>query len=187
MSKVDITVGKPLKWTTAVQATGKGWGQLLDALINLRISDGVPPNVYYYGMCAPSISFEQFCGNGCVLGLSPASTDPNDEYQRGSIGVGYLDSYAESDVTFVHEVGHAHGRQHAPCGGAAQPDPKYPYSDGSIGDWGFDSDQHDAARSRLPVARHDGLLQPGLDQRLQLQRAVHPHHLPRTECATRAR
>jgi hypothetical protein len=138
VSKVDITVGQPLKWTTAVAASGRGWGQLLDAIITRRVSDGVAPNVYYYGMFAPSASFEQFCGGGCVLGLSPASTDPNDEYQRGSIGIGYNDSYAESDTTFVHEVGHAHGRQHAPCGGAADPDPKFPYKDGGIGDWGFD-------------------------------------------------
>jgi Peptidase M66 len=98
---------------------------------------------------APTDSFEQFCGGGCVLGLSPASSDPNDEYQRGSLGVGYLDSYAESDVTFVHEVGHAHGREHAPCGGAAAPDRKFPYSDGGIGDWGFDGSKLiDPAASR---------------------------------------
>jgi hypothetical protein len=138
VSKVEITVGQPLHWTTAVQATGRGWGNLLDTIINKRLSDRAPKNVYYYGMFAPSASFEQFCGQGCVLGLSPASSDPDDEYARGSIGVGYLDSYAESDVTFVHEVGHAHGRQHAPCGGAGGPDPKFPYKNGGIGDWGFD-------------------------------------------------
>jgi hypothetical protein len=138
VSKVEITIGKTMKWSNVVQATGKGWGQLLNAIINQRVSDGVANNVYYYGMMAPAASFESFCGQGCVLGLSPASTDPNDIFQRGSLGVGYLDSYAESDVTFVHEVGHAHGRQHAPCGGAAGPDPKFPYSNGGIGDWGWD-------------------------------------------------
>ena len=37
----------------------------------------------------------------------------------------------------AHEVGHAHGRPHAPCGGAAGPDPGFPYTDGSIGTWAF--------------------------------------------------
>jgi Peptidase M66 len=141
VSKVEITVGRPLQWPNAVDPSGRGWGQLLDTIINQRLSDGVADNVYYYGMFAPSDSFEQFCSGGCVLGLSPASSDPNDVYQRGSVGIGYLDSYAESDVTFVHEVGHAHGRQHAPCGGASAPDRKFPYSNGGIGDWGFDTDK----------------------------------------------
>ncbi len=31
--------------------------------------------------------------------------------------------------------------RHAPCGGAANPDPDYPYADGNIGGWGFDIEQ----------------------------------------------
>jgi hypothetical protein len=35
-----------------------------------------------------------------------------------------------------HEVGHNHGRQHAPCGTSG--DPSYPYAGAAIGDWGYD-------------------------------------------------
>jgi hypothetical protein len=140
VKSVEITVGRTLRWTAAVDPSGSGWGELLDAVITRRINDRVAKNVYYYGMFAPTASFEGFCGGGCVLGLSPASFNPDDDYQRGSIGVGYLDRYADSDVTFVHEVGHAHGRQHAPCGGANGPDRKFPYTNGGIGDWGWDAD-----------------------------------------------
>ena len=39
----------------------------------------------------------------------------------------------------VHEVGHAHGREHAPCGLGGQPsDRYYPNNTGKIDDWGFD-------------------------------------------------
>ena len=37
----------------------------------------------------------------------------------------------------AHELGHNLSLQHAPCG-AGGPDPSFPYSDGSIGAWGYD-------------------------------------------------
>ncbi|MFN2602457.1 MAG: hypothetical protein ABR582_06830 [Gemmatimonadaceae bacterium] len=41
-------------------------------------------------------------------------------------------------VALAHEFGHTAGRRHAPCGGAANPDPNYPYFGASIGTYGFD-------------------------------------------------
>lgn len=38
----------------------------------------------------------------------------------------------------AHELGHNLNLYHAPCGGAGGPDPSFPYSDGSIGAWGYD-------------------------------------------------
>jgi hypothetical protein len=39
--------------------------------------------------------------------------------------------------TAVHELGHAFGRYHSPCGGADGIDPGYPYPNGFIGTWGY--------------------------------------------------
>ena len=39
--------------------------------------------------------------------------------------------------TMAHELGHNLFLRHAPCG-SADPDPAYPYPDGSIGAWGYD-------------------------------------------------
>ena len=36
-----------------------------------------------------------------------------------------------------HELGHAHGRLHAPCN-VSDPDPQFPYPDANIGVWGYD-------------------------------------------------
>jgi len=42
-------------------------------------------------------------------------------------------------TTIAHELGHNMDLRHAPCGGAAGPDPAFPTRDGTIGVWGFDS------------------------------------------------
>ena len=41
-------------------------------------------------------------------------------------------------LIIAHELGHNMSLAHAPCGRAGGPDPSYPYSDGSIGAWGYD-------------------------------------------------
>ena len=38
----------------------------------------------------------------------------------------------------AHELGHNFSLRHAPCGSVGNPDPSYPYPDGSIGAWGYD-------------------------------------------------
>ena len=40
--------------------------------------------------------------------------------------------------TLAHELGHNMNLRHAPCGGAANPDPAYPHEEGAIGAWGYD-------------------------------------------------
>ena len=40
----------------------------------------------------------------------------------------------------AHELGHNMNLSHAPCGGAGNPDPAFPYPDGSSGVWGYDFD-----------------------------------------------
>ena len=42
------------------------------------------------------------------------------------------------DTELAHEVGHNLNLAHAPCGGAGNPDPEFPYANGSIGASGYD-------------------------------------------------
>lgn len=42
-------------------------------------------------------------------------------------------------AVMAHELGHNLSLEHAPCGGAAGPDPSFPYPDGSSGAWGYDA------------------------------------------------
>ena len=65
----------------------------------------------------------------------------------GELGSSFIGAAAEpgrslfsiwrADVV-AHELGHNMSLAHAPCGGAARPDPAFPQRDGSIGDWGDD-------------------------------------------------
>lgn len=135
-SDFEIRVRDPLSWTTPIARNGSGFSTVLRAITQLRQQDRAPNDVYYYGALAPAASFSQFCASGCVLGLSAVVDDPSTSLLRASVGVGFANE--ESATTAAHEIGHAHGREHAPCGGAQGVDPSFPYSGGGIGVWGYD-------------------------------------------------
>ena len=71
-----------------------------------------------------------------MAGLSNLGS-ANQVWSRSSIGLGYSQNNLAAE-TLVHEVGHAHGRYHAPCGGASGTDPAFPYPGAKIGTWGYD-------------------------------------------------
>jgi hypothetical protein len=107
---------------------------MLQDAVQLRAQDNPAPDVYYYAAFAPAASKLDFCGGGCIAGLCGLVSNPQDSSQRACIGLGF----DGGDGTAQHEVGHAHGRMHSPCGGAANPDPSYPYAGAVIGSWGYD-------------------------------------------------
>ncbi len=45
---------------------------------------------------------------------------------------------ALDEFSIAHEIGHNFNLSHAPCGGAGDPDPDFPQTDGSIGNVGYD-------------------------------------------------
>lgn len=132
---VEVTVRAPYPYSSAISANGSGFSNALQAIVKLRQTDGAPKDVYYYGAFAGASSFGSYCSGGCVTGLCGLLTYPTDSTGRGCVGVGF--SGPESANTAAHEVGHAHGRAHAPCG-TSDADSKYPYSGGTIGSWGYD-------------------------------------------------
>lgn len=132
---VTVRVGEPLPWDRNISALNPlGWQPLLDAVSDLRGDADELPNTYYYGLFNTEDTIEEYCPTGCILGLSQLGFNTTNPSLRTSIGVGFPE-YAAS--TIVHEVGHAHGRFHADCGGAAGTDPNYPYPDALIGSWGY--------------------------------------------------
>lgn len=137
-SGVEYTLGATLDINQTISSQGDGWGDALDQISNLHEQDNAPADTYYYGLFQPSNAIRDYCGNGCVAGIGfVTNTQSFARHQRVALGLSYAD--LSSAQTFAHEVGHNHGRPHSPCGGAATPDPDYPYTGAQIGWWGFEA------------------------------------------------
>lgn len=134
---VEILVAPSTDWGSPIRADGTGFGEVLYALTNTREAAKEDSNVYYYAMFNPAVNFGAFCGYSCTVGLSNLAFSANYPSLRASVGVGY-NEYDIAGETFVHEVGHAHGRYHGPCGNPQQVDAYYPYTGSQIGSWGYD-------------------------------------------------
>lgn len=68
-----------------------------------------------------------------------AVADSDEGYVRGIARLNGWVSFGKPwDTELAHEVGHTLDLEHAPCGGALFTDPDFPYSNGSIGMWGYD-------------------------------------------------
>jgi hypothetical protein len=139
LTDLELSVGEPLDWNQVISGRdGNSYSAILQAMIARRQSDVrqglVDRNVYYYGAFNPADTFRSFCGGSCITGISPVLTRANDTSQRASVGVGFQGQ----EDTMVHEIGHALGRNHAPCNNAPGADPSFPYASGTIGVWGLD-------------------------------------------------
>ena len=72
----------------------------------------------------------------------------------GARGVAFVPGRASFSVPrpgiIAHELGHNMSLHHAPCGGAGDPDPSFPYVDGSVGAWGYDFARGELVRPMTP-------------------------------------
>jgi hypothetical protein len=123
LASFDADVRSP--YTTSVNVpleddNGNGaWGVVLSEIANLP---GVGTGRYYYGVVNPSYS-SGVAGMGYIGGAG--------------VAIGWDKPASRSSVA-AHEWGHNWGRNHAPCGGAGNPDQSYPYAGGEIGVVGYD-------------------------------------------------
>lgn len=134
--EVRIRVRETLQYSNGISAlSGGSWSALLNTVLSLKSTDGARDEEYYLGIFNPADSFGSYCRTGCIAGLAPLNTR-NAGSQRGGIALGWPEE--RHRWSQIHELGHSMGRPHAPCGGAAGPDPAYPNSTGDIGVIGFD-------------------------------------------------
>jgi Peptidase M66 len=134
VSDVQITLRDSMRTKISLTA-GSGWSQFLDSIRTLRMGDGAPRDVYYYALVSPAATFSAYCSRACIAGLSYLANSPSSLQQVGA-GVGF--SGALSGDTLAHELGHQHGRGHAPCGAQDGIDGRYPYQQAALGSWGVD-------------------------------------------------
>jgi hypothetical protein len=142
IQQLDLEMREPIFVNGRLTDEAQGW----DILASTRSQDGAAPNVYYHLLlenntcCVEADGRFAWAGIGGIGDERPGSADwgGRDAMSRvevagdGSIDVG----------TIVHEIGHNHGRPHAPCGGVSGTDPDYPqgsdYLEAGIGVQGFD-------------------------------------------------
>jgi len=142
LAALSLTTHSPVVTTLSV-GFDQGWGALLDLLYTLRAADAPAPNVFYYGLFTPKKRFQDYCVRDCTVGYSVVA-QADDVDSRGAIGLGVFSDGSNADApdTLAHELGHALGRQHAPCDVSTQDVGPFPYPGGKIGVWGFDSQHH---------------------------------------------
>jgi hypothetical protein len=132
VERVNFSIGKqistdyPINWTT-----------LVEQIRAQRKADSPAPHVYYYGLVKPTETLSAYCKTGCTAGIgyvSPAKQVAT----RAAVGLAFGDEVSAS--TMAHEVGHNHGRNHAPCsqGQISGVDADYPVKDGHTDVWGYD-------------------------------------------------
>jgi len=134
VSKVELTVGKPLSVAYPVN-----WNSVIEQLRTQRQTDKPNAETYYYGLLKPTETLREYCMRGCTAGVGYVGSATQAQ-TRVALGLAFADETSAS--TMAHEVGHNHGRQHAPCAPGNQiqgVDTKYPYAGAKLGTWGYDS------------------------------------------------
>lgn len=126
---INISYRSPSYNFTGNLAGGSAdWTALLYQVTDLWSLEAAPGQVYYASI--------------------PISNGNSQWFFSGIAGIGWLGSWRtsvgldlgandDSGILAGHEIGHNMGRSHAPCG-VSNPDPLYPYADGSIGEYGLD-------------------------------------------------
>ncbi|HEX8611223.1 MAG TPA: M66 family metalloprotease [Telluria sp.] len=117
---------------TRLPATEAEWsdafGKILGEIGDLHRLEGANARQHYFGLI-PKASYG-LAGLAYVPGTSGVAADIPSMNEDGLRGI------------VVHELGHNYRLNHAACGGAGSPDPKYPYPNAQLGTgshytWGY--------------------------------------------------
>ncbi|MEO6919496.1 MAG: IPT/TIG domain-containing protein [Collimonas sp.] len=127
----------PLVINSATSTTAMNWGTALNQLESTRETED--PNAFYYGFVPmytpiPS-SFTAglgYVGNRAQGNNSAVAAIGLDWTSSAGQGDPFNNNWPQWQAIMVHEMGHNHSLNHAPCGGAGSPDPAYPNTNGDL-------------------------------------------------------
>jgi hypothetical protein len=126
VTEVEFSVGQTLS------SSGASMCDHLAAITARRSADNAPVDLYYYGLTSDISGGQSGCSNAIS---NPSSSSKSSAGWAG--GWAYEQNPESGAATMCHELGHAHGRLHAPCN-VSDPDWNYPYPNADIGVWGHD-------------------------------------------------
>lgn len=127
VQKVNVRYREPLKVTARLTSSSAGFTALRDA----RTADNAKPWEYYHLLVGRADCNFSFAGVASSADGSPGSAS-----RRVAITVVGSRSVDGNTNTFAHELGHNHGRGHAPACGASG-GAGFPYMNGDMGVNGF--------------------------------------------------
>ena len=128
IGELRIRVREP--YVTRSDQADNGVFDMVGEIAMLRFLEADGTDEYYHGLWAhPSVvsNQEYWFFSAAQLSGYTAVTNVFDSDGEGPFG----------HITFAHELGHNLSLPHAPCGGPSGVDPAFPYSDGSIGTFGY--------------------------------------------------
>ncbi|MET0388568.1 MAG: zinc-dependent metalloprotease family protein [Polyangiales bacterium] len=134
IEKAELTVGEPLEVAYPVR-----WNSVIDQIRQLRQRERPEADIYYYGMLRPTETLREYCQRGCTAGVGYVGS-VSQAQTRVSLGLAYADE--NSAGVMAHEIGHNHGRNHAPCAPGNQisgVDGEFPERTADTQVWGYDS------------------------------------------------
>ncbi len=128
VQKVNLRFREPLKVEARMTSSSAGF----TALRNARTADNAKPWEYYHLLVGRTDTNFSFAGVASGAGASQ-----NDGSRRVGITVVSQRVVDGNSNTMAHEIGHNHGRNHAPACGASGADMMFPYMAGNMGVNGF--------------------------------------------------
>lgn len=110
--------------------------EYLDAVDARRLASGSSGREAYWLGVIPRFSPDAGTPWGGMAYI-PSSASETGPMARSMVALSHewYTSPVSAGGTVSHELGHAMGLRHAPCGSAAWPDPAYPVPDGAVGNW----------------------------------------------------
>ena len=69
--QLRMRIRDPMPFDYVITREGAGFELLLETTRQLRLSDSVPPETYYFSLVSPAPSYSQYCGGGMRGGSPP--------------------------------------------------------------------------------------------------------------------